>query len=143
MNSSTESEYITVTKDSTIEEKIAIIRHSLEGGKVEYLLNDGQHMWRNIIHPSWQFDSVAYRYKKPQKIQRIPLGPEDFPPGTVVRIASAAQKVYWAVIAKVTIEGVYHRDGAMNYAGLMAETERSIDSGRTWLPCYKEVPDTQ
>jgi hypothetical protein len=139
MNSSTESEYITVTKDSTIEEKIAIIRHSLEGGKIEYLYENVQNRWRDIIHPSWDFESVDYRYKKPVKIRRIPLGPEDFPPGTVVRDIKAKHLVHWVSIVKVSIEAVYHRDGGSGYANLMDDNERSIDGGRTWLPCYKDV----
>ena len=80
--------------------------------------------------------------EKPQKMKRVPLGPEDFPPGTVVRVTSSKNKVHWVAVVKVSIKGIYHRDGDAEYSYLMAETERSIDGGKTWLPCYKEVPET-
>lgn len=72
--------------------------------------------------------------------KRVPLGPEDFPPGTVVR------KVGWTVwdaVIAVTDVGVYAGVANQRHVKLvpyyaLTNHERSTDFGKTWQPCWKE-----
>ena len=53
----------------TIEEKIAVIQHFANGGKIEIRKNDHSELWGPIFHiPLWNWDHFDYRiYQEPKK----------------------------------------------------------------------------
>lgn len=79
-----------------------------------------------------------------KKLVRKPCGPEHFPPGTVVReiVDFAPNQEWWAIIS-ITASwlriGSQRESTPFNSQTFMNQHERSIDGGRTWLPCYVEV----
>lgn len=76
---------------------------------------------------------------KPAPKKRLPLGPEDFPPGTLIR--DSLRPEYWTQVSSIHETGFYAYPfkTELSYVdeGLMKNYERSLDGGRTWLPCYK------
>lgn len=73
--------------------------------------------------------------------KRLPLGPEDFPPGTTLR--HQINKRHWRSVMGVDDASIYitasGRCIALDYKGDLDECwERSLDGGKTWLPCYRE-----
>lgn len=80
---------------------------------------------------------------KPKR--RIPCGPEHFPPGVVLRKPGAS--AFWQVVTKVRSSEVMtpNYDGdllSISFKQLADDmVERSIDSGKTWLPCYVETEE--
>lgn len=89
--------------------------------------------------------SLAYRTQKPpgyflpKPKERKPLGPEDFPPGTVIRFPTYKTKG-WFMLQAVGEDGLAtFRCGKISFHVLLQDgAERSLDGGKTWLPCYKE-----
>lgn len=55
-------------------------------------------------------DDLIELWTEPKPKKRVPCGPEDFPPGTVM---------------------FFRMEGF----------QRSLDGGKTWLPCWKEVEE--
>lgn len=88
----------------------------------------------------------AVRFPKPPITRRVPLGPADFPPGTLLRCSVEYPKIPWIQYA-INIYGLVvwwpdHTVKNWTYNDLtVLYTERSLDGGRTWLPCYKEVTE--
>lgn len=109
--------------------------------------------WQNSISGEWHIQTApttalfgcsgAIRIVKPKKLVRKPCGPEHFPPGTVVR--SKGQN-HWQLVVWCRETGIcgISRDGHAVVEGFdhfIHTTERSIDNGKTWLPCYVEVEE--
>jgi len=90
--------------------------------------------WKNTSVPIWADDSI-YRIK-PKPI-RVPLGPEDVPPGTVIRL----QEGNWKIIIGVTSEGVHTLEHGLIEYGLLNNNTWQIKrpTDTEWQPCYKEV----
>ena len=66
-----------------------------------------------------------------------PLGPEDFPPGTVVRNRYWRASNWFAVIHVVS-DGIRILDQRVHFDE-MEGFERSTDGGKTWISCSKGV----
>lgn len=83
---------------------------------------------------------VSYRTKRPIPVEpvRLPLGPEDVSPGSVIRAIGA---VGWLAISEVTLSGVTlaKRRDEVDYETLMRLWEISRGGGKTWEPCWKEA----
>lgn len=108
--------------------------------------------------PRWTSCAVGnligecYRTKRPpgyflsEHTKRVPLGPEDFPPGTVLRCSKEWPSIPW-VGYSLHLYGLYvdWPDGIRkdwSYVMLTClHLERSLDGGKTWLPCYKEIEE--
>lgn len=79
----------------------------------------------------------SFTYRVPTAPQ--PLGPEDFPPGTVVRNKKTYKLHEWSMITCVypdrayTIGNLYVFDNA----DFMRSFERLLPGTTTWLPCHK------
>lgn len=99
--------------------------------------------------PGWEH-SRQWRIKPAD----IPLGPEDVPPGSVVRLIDEKYRLQWMSVCAVGCSHIliisYHIPTPtvcdMSYAKLFEEFEinRSIASGKwdptAWEPCRKEAP---
>lgn len=79
---------------------------------------------------------------RPEK-RKVPLGPEDVPPGSVVR--TCKQRVGWFSISVYPDSVVvFLGDGpeVVDYQLLQQHHwEISRDGGKTWGPCWKEVEE--
>lgn len=79
---------------------------------------------------------------EPAPKQRVPCGPEDFPPGTVVR--QIGNEGSWTMVTGVDSDGIYidavnqRQSKSFSWTAAQRDLERSIDGGKTWLPCWKE-----
>lgn len=81
-------------------------------------------------------------YFLPKPKTKVQLGPEDFPPGTLIRCSKEWPKVPWFLYA-ITDIGLNVRWPDVRRAHSWMDLtilylERSLDGGKTWLPCYKE-----
>jgi len=68
---------------------------------------------------------------------RLPIKPKltakDFPPGTVVRFAG--QQDLWKMVTSVYQDRIYTGDYYFSLNEELRSRERSLDGGKTWLPC--------
>lgn len=88
----------------------------------------------------------GYYLPKPKKLVRKPCGPEHFPPGTVVREITDYEpcKEWWAIICMTAhwLRIGFQCDSTpFDSQTFMNLYERSLDNGKTWLPCYVEVEE--
>ena len=92
--------------------------------------------------------SVPIDWKDPllmlKKKVRKPCGPEHFPPGTFVRSKFKAE--FWAMLLGVGPSGIDVVWDTVEiqrhcFTKLLGIWERSLDGGKTWLPCYVEVEE--
>lgn len=110
----------------------------------------GQHLW-DVVH-RW-FDGAteetvkasAYRLRPAPKT--VPLGPEDVPPGSVVRHVTWTKHA-WAPCNTVPSDGVQVMAQPsdpdkeliyLSYEDLTHGWQISRDGGKTWSKCHKEV----
>lgn len=86
----------------------------------------------------WNIGDCDYRIAAPPK--RVPLGPEDFPPGQVhcIRCEGWNDNEYRNIIGVSTI-GIRVPESGYNYMELMDHFQRWIDG--KWQPCWKEVTE--
>ena len=111
-------------------------------GKVIQSDNDGE--WRDLRGSiMWSMAPAFYRIK-PSPVM-VPLGPEDVPPGSVVRHKNWGNNVSWCIV-----EGV--GKNALSYGSQLGHGwtrewidlkeqgfEISRDGGKTWQRCEKEA----
>ena len=84
--------------------------------------------------PNWRYPVHEYRIKP--ELQKVPLGPEDVPPGSVLRV----QEGGWKMIIGATPEGVNTLDhGLINYGLIQDNIWQIKRPGEDWQPCWKEV----
>jgi len=97
----------------------------------------------SAANAKWNCDvlspSLPYRRKPTPK--RVTLGPDDVPPGSIVR-ANIGSKDGWCSIGAVVRDQVSVVRSidiqTQTYAELMEWWEISRDGGKTWKPCWKE-----
>lgn len=105
-------------------------------------------------------DTSAFRTKKPanywldlfrrqvptkKKTRRVPCSAEHFSPGTIIRRPDGAPYEWYAVVG-VTEDRMWARakDTPFHFdSSLTMSYHRSVDGGRTWLPCYVEDEDNE
>lgn len=78
--------------------------------------------------------------------KRVPCGPEDFPPGSCFKWSSWDEHDCCDVVCRnalgITILVAANCSGSfLTYDVLHSRGDalRSLDGGKTWLPCYKEI----
>ena len=113
-----------------LKDKIKVMQHFAEGGKVE-CYSDGA--WRKTDAPIWNWKAYNYRIAQPKTKQ--PLTAADFPPGTAIRDQSGI----WQLITACTKDNLRAADWITPEKLMEYKFEYSTDQGKTWLPCYKEV----
>ena len=97
-------------------------------------------LWHDADGPTWDWDNYDYRIK-PKQAERQPLGPEDFPPGSCL---SSDYGKTWSIIMGINhdairlgIDGIIYKFDDLAERDYMLKLKRSLDGGKTWLPCYK------
>lgn len=95
--------------------------------------NDRSCTYRTLLYPA---DLAKYDIKPKTK---QPLTAADFPPGTVVRWADASTDSWFLVLYVGGLSISIQSRSTLLYTDLLAQWQYSINQGKTWLPCYKEV----
>lgn len=127
-----ETEAHTMTHD----EMIAVIAAHRDGKAIEYRYsNRGE--WNKVKLPHWDF--AAFQFRVAPEPKRVPLGPEDFPPGTVVRVPLISEAL-WVAILFPTKDGLKLADGDFWSFQYLMHWQRLLPGTTEWLPCWKEVP---
>lgn len=91
------------------------------------------HDWNKPRAPVTCPACLALRPKAPEM---VPLGPEDVPPGSVLR--DPAYPVYWELVVNVGVEGCKTDSEEWGWAELRDDRwEISRDFGKTWTRCQK------
>ena len=78
--------------------------------------------------------------------QRVPLGPEDVKPGSVIDGSNdAGSGENWLAVLRVDFAGVYAVNNCNEikihtFDSLLRYFKISRDGGKTWAPCWKEKP---
>jgi len=124
-----------------LKDKIKVMQHFAEGGKIEYSRTYSE-LWKETSNPIWDWALYAYRIQPPKTKQ--PLTAADFPPGTLLRCHKEFPNIPWIQYA-LNENGIIvwwpnevTKHWTWNTLTILY-LERSLDQGKTWLPCYKEV----
>jgi len=129
--------YRVVKLDQYAECKAAFAR----GEVVQYLDEGGSEEWITCKSPSFH-SSLLWRVK-PAPVM-VPLGPEDVPPGTVMRGGAETEYHGWCLITSCSITGVriwrhYSHDGhEITWQQLMELGSQILRPGGEWTRCEKE-----
>lgn len=114
---------------------------------VEYFPRASGLEWQLVTcEPLWILSSDYYRIAEPPKVKRVPLGPEDFPPGQVHCLKpplgwALGEYIEYIIVEAVTRDYVRPADcGNISYDRLMNDNWIRWIDGK-WQPCWKEVPD--
>lgn len=96
--------------------------------------------WVDSANPSFEAPAELYRIKPETKL--IPLGPEDVPPGSVVRFGA---KAHWIMVVVVSDDaiGLLSTDNTgilkFSFETLMQIADIKRPNDTDWLPCSKGV----
>ena len=119
-----------------LKDKIKVMQHFAEGGKVEYRCMPST-TWKETSNPIWDWALYTYRIQPPKTKQSLTAA--DFPPGTVVRWADANTDSWFLVLYVGGLSISIQSRSTLLYTELLTQWQYSTDQGKTWLPCYKEV----
>lgn len=123
---------------------IAVMQAAVDGKAIEWRPLRLCHLpeWRplDVDRALWAWDTNDYRIKPEPEPRKVPCGPEDFPPGTAIKYLRKSQQL-WSIVSEVWATrvrsiGVFYEYRCQVF---MEQYQRSLDGGKTWLPCYKEV----
>lgn len=110
---------------------------ALAEGKVIQLSVPGSAEWTLLAEPTFQYPPDRYRIKPEPR--RVPLGPEDVPPGSVFRWKTKTSS--WVTALFVSQTSVWLATSgsgdAWSYETLMEKAEIKRP-GSDWQPCSKE-----
>ena len=116
-------------------------------GELQYLTD--RDTWVNLSsHHTPSFDNPPSRYRRKPKPVRVPLGPEDVPPGSVLRGHAWTGKHCYITVSEVTPNGVHVKrlPEPLSFDSLQAgwHINRSLSltgkwDAAAWEPCWKEV----
>lgn len=123
--------------DLTWEEAKSIIA---DDGIIEEWLTDGWVMVGPKRSDLAQHLPENRPYRRNPATKRAPLGPEDVPPGSVVRLLGATTT--WCIVLEVdrwSITAFTRAATVLDFLKLQGAYEISRDGGKTWQPCSKEV----
>lgn len=105
---------------------------ALAEDKLEVLDCTGK--WVSIHNANFKNPPNRYRIK-PSPVM-IPLGPEDVPPGSVIRHKQWS-KHWWAAVVTSFGDSIQANRAIIYWTQLQQEWEISRDGGKTWQRCEK------
>ena len=110
------------------------------GKTIQHNLGSTIDVWSTTLDPEWTDPPQRYRIK-PEPV-KVPLGPEDVPPGSVIRFKGPIWDYHrWSMVSHLETDGVFLR-GETEFCSfeklMQEEREISRDFGKTWEPCWKE-----
>ncbi len=124
-----------------VEQRLKLTEQTLEAVKA-YMADPNTQLecslagiiWNSVDNakPKWSIDH--YRVKPGP--QRLPLGPEDVPPGSVVR--ATGQIRLWAAVEAVGYDAIRVQGNHIKFTTLMSGYEIKRP-GANWAPCSKEA----
>lgn len=126
----------------------AEVEEGIKAGKKWQFKSKDQNDWPrsyapdDLVKPKW-IEQLDYRLVPEPK--KIPLGPEDVPPGSI--IGGPTNHHNWCSVIYCADFGIAFVDSFPNIckktfkALFDGSYQISTDSGKTWKPCYKEVED--
>lgn len=127
----------------TLDEMIAVMQAARDGKLIERRSWNANSLtgWYPAAEPTWDWGLWDYRVKpEPRK---VPLGPEDVPPGSLIRW-SDSHEMSWCSVLRVDVPGKrIYIGGRSEYdtpESLFVDAASiSRDGGQTWQPCWKEA----
>lgn len=122
--------------------QLNILQAASEGKTIQYRVRNGD-PWKPLTDPaSHAFSFFMHTYRVQPTLKRVPLTAEDLPPGTAIRLTTLSEGSYKLVLAvrrgKVEVLGNTIAFDAL----VRGDYVYSTDAGKTWKPCWKEVPES-
>lgn len=121
----------------THDEMIAVIQ-ALKDGKVIQFRTTLGILWRDWDRGGY-LDFIAYVYRIKPTPKRVPLGPDDFPPGTA--ISSSKSGTEYAMLTAVNCDEISAGSAEWTYSELAGHyhfIRRRLPGSTEWLPCWRE-----
>ena len=115
-----------------IKEMIAVMQHYVDGGKVEFSINDRPDIEVSpALYPTWSWNKYTYHIKKEPEL--VPYNAETFPKGVVwvrgVGWNDGCRSIVTSVnVGEVWVDG----NNVFEYSDLLEGCRVSLDSGETW-----------
>ena len=105
-----------------------------EGKTIEILVNrKGCEDWEEVVDFSFFCSCAPDCYRiKPEPVT-TPLGPEDVPPGSALRLTSGSE---WFLISRASKFGLYFGSLWVDYIELQGSWQIKRP-GEDWKPCHK------
>lgn len=120
---------------------IPLLQAWADGAELEMILPGGK-SWGKVVETGFSKPPSHYRIRPITR--REALGPQDFPPGTVL---SRIDEVGWLTITEVFENGVWAAGTMYGYGELASNDKRRLlpgaDPATGWLPCYREFTEEQ
>lgn len=114
---------------------LPLVQALAEGKTIEILTNRrGREDWEKTLELE-SYPPCAYRIK-PEPVT-TPMGPEDVPPGSALRVTSGSE---WFLISRASKFGVYFGSLWVDYIELQGSWQIKRP-GEDWSPCHKPAPD--
>ena len=108
---------------------LPLIQALAEGKTIE--CQNTESTWAKPVEPKFFRPPENYRIK-PEPVM-VPLGPEDVPPGSALRVTSGSE---WFLISRASKFGVYLGSLWVDYIELQGSWEIKRP-GEDWKPCHK------
>ena len=111
---------------------LPLLQAFADGKTIEILANRrGCEDWEETVSLDFSCAPDCYRIK-PEPVM-VPLGPQDVPPGSVIRHVGSE---YWSLVIYANREIVKLHDRGIKYEHL-CPTYEIKRPGEDWKPCYK------
>lgn len=107
---------------------LPLVQALAEGKTIQY---GSESIWGDVKDPNFLNPPQYYRVK-PEPVM-VPLGPEDVPPGSVIRHVGSE---YWSLVIYANREIVKLHDRGIKYEPLYPTYEIKRP-GEDWKPCHK------
>ncbi len=108
---------------------LPLVQALAEGKTIQY---GSESIWGEVKDPNF-LNPPHYYHIKPEPVM-VPLGPEDVPPGSVIRYIGVPD--WWMVSAVAKIQVNIGPRSWVTYEGLQKNCEIKRP-GEDWMPCHK------
>lgn len=115
---------------------LPLIQALADGKTIQILANrKGCEDWEDTIDPDFSCAPDCYRVKPEPEM--IPLGPEDVPPGSVLRKGCWREHTWQTVVFVGTTHVTTGSNHLAYYSELMGDKWVIKRPGEDWMPCHK------